>query len=1117
MKRCLKLDTIKNVRIATGYWDIPGLALITDELSDFLQREGTRFQLLIGKDPNIYAYQVKNPKYKDANYPHDFIRTDINNLEVKEQYKKAIDLLLTYCTEEEDSKVQIRIYKRNENEEIQFLHSKCYIFDGVSEETGEETGYGIIGSSNFTQKGLQDNSELNYLESNYLQVMSPGMYNTSKKSHSSWFNEKWEMSEKWNQVFLEQVLKPTPLAEIVTKEKQALETSLTPYEIYIKYLQSQLGDIANPDAYEILSSYLPKHYQAMTFQLDAVQQCFFIMKQHGGFLLADVVGLGKTIVGLLIIKKFITEASQLHRSPNVLIVTPPAIKKSWESTIQDFDNNTTDKMAPYIDFITTGSIGKLNDLADDELDMINEDYFEDDFSSNDYGLIIIDESHNFRNSNTQKYKALDNLIGNIHLQKGYCPFIGLLSATPMNNTPDDIKNQIYLFQRTPNNSSLPNIEGGKLDTFMSKMQKEFTKYRKEDSTEAREQLKHISNEIRVRVLNDLVVRRTRRDIKKTYASESAHLNFPTVCPPHKLEYKLDSILCRLFADTIDAIVPPGDELLEIDTRKHIGFYRYSAIQFFKSDENTKIYESRNLTVDSISSRLAQITRILLVKRLESSFSAFKKSLHNLQRFTQNMIDMLQSDCVYICPDMDINKEIIKAGTLQKAMPIIDKKMVKYGGNNRKFRTSDFKDEYLSLLQQDMNLISDLCKRWDENDFDPKLDTFKQHLNKTLFDKEINNPNGYDKPRLVIFTEALDTLNTLARHIQNRGHRVLKVSAKNRMQLQKDIIENFDANSDIQKDDYDVIVTTEVLAEGVNLHRANVILNYDTPWNATRLMQRIGRANRIGSKEEMIHVFNFYPSPEGNQEIMLIEIAYAKLQSFHIMFGDDSKVFNELEEISEADFNRLIDGEESPFFEYIKDLKDYQEANPDRFKKLQEVEMKNLGCSTHEHADQSLVVIGAENRGLTNVQINNDEAKVIAPLYAMQFLKCSPMTNGLRLPLSEYHKDMAFTAYHQHITRMKKAKESNKTIKEAMVILKKKIEPFLHSNDAKQISKKVDNALRQNNITVANKLIKFDKEYKYSLFGVDYDFEAWMSDTFGKIAKQSKAKYGQPYIALYENK
>ena len=134
------------------------------------------------------------------------------------------------------------------------------------------------------------------------------------------------------------------------------------------------------------------------------------------------------------------------------------------------------------------------------------------------------------------------------------------------------------------------------------------------------------------------------------------------------------------------------------------------------------------------------------------------------------------------------------------------------------------------------------------------------------------------------------------------------------------MENFDANYDgEQKSDYDVIITTEVLAEGVNLHRANVILNYDTPWNSTRLMQRIGRVNRIGSREPEVYVYNFMPSAEGDAEIQLVHKAHTKLQSFHVLFGEDSKIFSDEESIVHYDMVKAIDGEESPLQPYISKL------------------------------------------------------------------------------------------------------------------------------------------------------------------------------------------------------
>ena len=106
LKKCLALQDICTVKIATGYWDLPGLALLTDDIKAFLEKEGTKFLLIIGKDPYVYASQVKNPKYKDKNYPVDFIRTDLCELEPKEAFENAVRLLLDFCTEGEDAKIQ---------------------------------------------------------------------------------------------------------------------------------------------------------------------------------------------------------------------------------------------------------------------------------------------------------------------------------------------------------------------------------------------------------------------------------------------------------------------------------------------------------------------------------------------------------------------------------------------------------------------------------------------------------------------------------------------------------------------------------------------------------------------------------------------------------------------------------------------------------------------------------------------------------------------------------------------------------------------------------------------------------------------------------------------------
>lgn len=1115
LKECITKEGIQVIRIATGYWDMKGMALIYDELKSFLDREGTQLQLLIGKDPYVYANQLKNPVFKDFKYPNDYVRRHITELQFVEEDEKLVRLLLDYC-DGEDAKFQIRLYNKNAEDESQFLHSKCYIFTGKDRY---DWSLGIVGSSNFTKQGLEGNAELNYLENerriiNWKEEDGPG------KGHIQWFNEKWELAEPWNQEFLEQVLRKTPIAEKVEKEKKEEQTKpLTPYEVYIKYLQAQLGDIADPRASVVLKSYLPTNYSSLSYQMDAVQQCFYIMKQHGGFILGDVVGLGKTVVGLLIIKKFLAEAPTLNRERKVLIVTPPAIQKAWINTIEDFDHDATDKVGDCVRFITTGSIGKLVDEADAVEDEFDGDEFDENIGYDNYGLVIIDESHNFRNKGTQKYQDLDSLIGSILIRTGHAPFVGLLSATPQNNSPEDLRNQIYFFQREPNKSTLPNVPGGKLDTFMARMITDFEEARKDNSPDAKRMLQYVANEVRTKVLDDLVVRRTRTDIKTHYAEDSENLKFPTIKGPYKLEYTLDSELCQLFSDTISAIVK--EDYKPFDPDINLGFFRYTAISFFISSEHKKLYEGRNIDVDRVSKQLSNIMRILLVKRLESSFAAFKTSLHNLQQYTQNMIDMWENDTVYICPDVDVNHVIAKAGSLKKAIPVLDAQIIKKGKNNLCFKRKDFKADYIDCLCQDLKLITRLCRRWDKNDYDPKMDAFKANL-KTMFAEEINNPHHFDKPRLVIFTEAIDTQASLVRYINNSGHKALKISADNRKDMHDAIVENFDANAKVKKDDYDVLVTTEVLAEGVNLHRANVILNYDTPWNATRLMQRIGRVNRIGSKEDFVHVFNFYPTMESNDQIRLVEIAYAKLQAFHTMFGEDNKVFSEMEELSEADFNTIVEDEESPFGKYIADLKSFQKEHCERYDVIASMPLQALGGVLKNVAGGVVVaVVTAENRGMTSIRYTGDNVSVISPLECMGELKCKPDAEYAAdfATIGEETKKAILLCYQQHVTQMSIAKDAAKVCRDAMSYLHQ-LKRELTSKEAVKCAHTADRALRGNNTTVARKLLKFKDERELmgdSLFGVDTDINMWMEYTFSSIAEKAVAKYGEPVIALCEEK
>ena len=426
---CIDDIHINTIRIATGYWDIPGMALIADKLKKFLERKYAKLRIIIGKDPYVYTNVLKVPEFKDKSYPKDYIRADFDKIgnNLKDEYREAFQLLLDYCKDkEEDSKIQIRIFKTNEDDESQFFHSKCYIF--TSGDDDEKDMYAILGSSNFTKKGLEGNSELNVLETDvaFINYHSNKGENSTRKGHIAWFDQKWERSEPWNKEFLEQVLKESkPVKQMEKERKEAKALPFTPYELYIKLLQLQFGDIIEKNLSQQIEAYLPAKVNKLSFQIEAVKRCIGIMHEHGGFMLADVVGLGKTIIGALIIKRFLSMPEDDGRERKVLVITPPAILSGWKKTIALFDKDSEDKIAPSIDFITTGSIGNIidGDEQDDD-DETDSGEFNGILQNKNYGLIIIDESHKFRNSNTLMYQSLDELIQNIGANTGVFPYIG---------------------------------------------------------------------------------------------------------------------------------------------------------------------------------------------------------------------------------------------------------------------------------------------------------------------------------------------------------------------------------------------------------------------------------------------------------------------------------------------------------------------------------------------------------------------------------------------------------------------------------------------------------------------------------------------------------------------
>lgn len=1125
LKDLINQPDITHIDIATGYWDIPGTQLIAAELRTFLERSAdTHLRILIGKDPYLFAKYSADPKYQGSTYPDGFIKIDLADLKVKEEYIPAVQLLLNFCKEQhewqKDPKIEIRIFKNSEHDEQQFFHSKCYIF------YGEGRAFGIIGSSNFTGKGLQENSELNYLETvPQIITAKPDGINRSK-GHISWFNEKWALATDWTRTFLEEVLKRSAIGIESEKPEQheSPYTVLSPYQTYIKFLIDQFDEVINGDGKISPDSYMPHdlEFKQLTYQKDAVNQGFAIMKRHGGFILADVVGLGKTFTALMIVKRHLLE---IGFARPVLIITPPAIQQSWIESIEYFDKNE-DVHKKIKRLINLTTIGLLDDGSEND-DYGEENSFDVIFKKADYSMIVIDESHRFRNRDTLMYQKLDDLIGSIQPQ----PYVILLSATPQNNTPYDLRNQIYLFQREYKNATLCNLGsfGNDLERYFKEKQDRYKRYiqpyksvnglkvqkTKEELAEDKKNLIADNKDIRKHIVEPLIIRRTRTDIEKYYQDdvEMQILKFPKINKPIEIPYEMKGELGNLFNSTINIIAPEvnhidtdelGNPILALGTeagKDGLGYYRYRAIEFLKTGEHRKLYEGKSATVSNTAERLAKLMEILLVKRLESSQAAFKESLHNLSRYTENMIKMWEADRIFICPDLDVNKELSdtamsKHGGFEQCLDVLADKAKKANkkysgykdiGSNQEFKKTDFSEEYISLLNNDLRLIADLCKRWDIQTADPKMSTFIYETANQFLNKKRNKNR-----KLIIFTECIATQQALVQKLYEMPipHcNVLSITAANRNDMEDTIAANFDANYKGEKrDDYQILITTDILSEGVNLHRANSILNYDSPWNATRLMQRLGRINRIGTKAKEIWNYNFYPSTLGDTHINIKNRTYIKLQAFHELFGEDSQIYSTKETVRHfIPPVYTIDDDESPIMPFIAELRIFQKEQPDEYTGLKAMDepvisaiqnqQRGSFAAMHEYDNQheymqSLLYLSsnAKTQQVSQLEFFETLKPLITSGAKPTAIASTAITACQEAVMECYNKDKQTAALTMRGRKTKHTKE----IKQARA----KIQALCTSVKSKNLRDMLDaisDALIHHNVTVAKQVLKTDFE------------------------------------------
>jgi len=665
---------------------------------------------------------------------------------------------------------------------------------------------------------------------------------------------------------------------IATIEVKSPFAQFTPYELYLKFLYEYFrGELNLPD--EIEDMYLPTGFKKLKYQEEAVLNARKVLDEYGGAFLSDVVGLGKTYMSALLAQ---------HLNEPCLVIAPPHLldehnSGSWPNVFREFG----------VRGFLCESLGKLESLLERDLQK--------------FTTVFIDESHRFRTEDTQSYELLAQVCRGKR--------VVLVSATPLNNSPFDILSQIKLFQ-PGKNSTIPNIRN--LEAFFGKMQQQLKGLdRQQDREQYFKIVRENAKQTREKILKFLMIRRTRSEIEKYYGADLKQqgLKFPEVANPETLFYKFNKVESEVFDETIRSLT------------HDFKYARYTPLAYYTGKRDLhEIQSQRNL---------AKFMKILTVKRLESSFTAFLSTLGRFIHTYERVIAEFDKGHVFIS-----KKHIGKIFDLLESDDQAGIERLLDEDKAEKLSAGDFLPTFATDLANDLKALKKIQTIWKQVTRDPKWESFRDILKKSPLLKA---------GKLIIFTESKETADYLAAKISGEVEpKTLLFTGESLHSIREQVIANFDARAYRPKDDYRILVATEVLAEGVNLHRSNIVINYDIPWNPTRLIQRVGRVNRVDTKFDKIHTYTFFPTDEGNDLIKLREAAEAKIHAFIQMLGADARLLTEAEEIVSHDLfarwnsKKTITGEdenEETELKFLTEIRTIRDKQPNLFERIKRLPKK----------------------------------------------------------------------------------------------------------------------------------------------------------------------------------
>lgn len=943
----------KILRIATGYWDLPGTLEIIDALENY-----EKICLLIGQEPLAPHLQRNYNIFNDKNlmFPDKYIKSDLESYGTNSEINKLRETAQKVALLIKEKRLEVKVFRKPR------LHAKAYIFGDL----GDGNSVGIIGSSNFTKAGLTTSKELNFLTDDYKIVEFEPKTSNQENGHITWFEELWNdpEAEEWTGEFSE-IISGSPVGD----------RTYGPYDVYIKTLMEifpdELIDVEpfDDDIEKILHEFQKQNALSLRKKLDTM----------GVAMLSDSVGLGKTITAAAIIKQYIRDGKI-----NIAIIPPAALKRQWVDELE------SDRwgLVEHRDFeiYTQQDKNKLDEFIGKSRKRKN--------SRDEIDLFVVDEAHNLRNVNSTRYQQILELF-----QENPNARILLLTATPINNSLMDFANQIQLGSKgdlvsvnvpyTTGNSQLEYIDffealkriqssitraeksGGKIDwnnyknTLTSgirhylvrstrqgvikrnamKLDKENTKlfpdtrveqftysYAPEDATllcgiiEA--ELNGVFEGIDPRKLNlDLASELTQRTqhpidlfstIKKAQLEESNSDIFELVGISEKYRN------LKLFNEKMSTTLVP----LIYQLINFLGFAPYKPDSYQGKFYSKSIPEIRSMKMNGNQRSQLSIHNMLHVtwlKRLESSMASLLKSI-DMYRYRIELFEKwLNKGYIIGLTDISLleneyGEDIDKAfedynNYLLEIDANIDNdaESVKKKGIEKKLADPNIYN--IVQLRKDIERdkkITDLLEKilllLTEKNKDEKLNTFAEKLAERI------REGDYGKKVLVFsfFSDTIDYLKQelpplLDSKLPNFSKQAAFVSGTcNEVENIAKRFSPISKNYRLKKGETELnyLFATDVLSEGQNLQDAGILVNYDLHWNPVRMIQRNGRINRLGSKYSEILIANSRPSDDLEAYLKLVRRLERKIETINATVGNDQSILGEKE--NPIEFNDMLE-------------------------------------------------------------------------------------------------------------------------------------------------------------------------------------------------------------------